>query len=261
MHLSWLDPRNLSGNDRVLDYPDLFRECGDGLLGAGLYDQALEFYLALTSTDYQLDASLHLQIGKCQLRQNQMSEAKASFLTSIQLDDANVEARVQLAKLHEILNEKEEAFVYLNEVMKLKRAENRQHDNYRRGEVDSPTGHTFMPARTTPRPNYTTSRLMSKEEQAREEVLKNERVQELYKIMCLEQDGMRSGDYDCSRRWMEAAGTVIDDFRSVKDFYPWDKYVHFLGYSRPTGPGQSSAGTELLDDELVHMATRLTDRK
>jgi general transcription factor 3C polypeptide 3 (transcription factor C subunit 4) len=56
---------------------------------------------------------------------------------------------------------------------------------------------------------------------------------------------------------MEAAQDLIEDFRSFKTFYPWDKYVHFLGY-----PGaaqtQAQTGATPLDADLAAMADRLS---
>jgi general transcription factor 3C polypeptide 3 (transcription factor C subunit 4) len=38
-------------------------------------------------------------------------------------------------------------------------------------------------------------------------------------------------DETTTRAWMDAAKDLVDAFRSFKDFYPWDQYLNFLGYS------------------------------
>ena len=38
-----------------------------------------------------------------------------------------------------------------------------------------------------------------------------------------------AGDAEAAAEWMEAAKELINDFRSFREFYTWDKYVQFLG--------------------------------
>src|SRR5690606_8954150 len=40
--------------------------------------------------------------------------------------------------------------------------------------------------------------------------------------------------------WMKAAKHLIDDFRSYKQFYPWEKYIKFLGYGANNVQGQAA---------------------
>jgi general transcription factor 3C polypeptide 3 (transcription factor C subunit 4) len=46
--------------------------------------------------------------------------------------------------------------------------------------------------------------------------------------------------------WMQSSRELIDDFRSLKKFYSWDKYLRFLGprssLQPPAGPGESELG-------------------
>jgi general transcription factor 3C polypeptide 3 (transcription factor C subunit 4) len=53
---------------------------------------------------------------------------------------------------------------------------------------------------------------------------------------------------------MKAAKDLIDDFRSYKDFYPWDKYIKYLGYG---GNVLGSAATPARNTKLAAMAERL----
>ncbi|EFX00630.1 sam domain containing protein [Grosmannia clavigera kw1407] len=74
------------------------------------------------------------------------------------------------------------------------------------------------------------------------------------------------GDAAATARWMEAAQELIDDFRSFREFYTWDKYVQFLGYNNflqdregeggGGGGGIMPAGTDTGSD-LTALAERL----
>lgn len=41
---------------------------------------------------------------------------------------------------------------------------------------------------------------------------------------------MRAGDEEARLEWMDLAKELIAEFRRQKVFYPWDKYIRFLGY-------------------------------
>jgi len=54
---------------------------------------------------------------------------------------------------------------------------------------------------------------------------------------------------------MATSKELADDFRSLKRFYTWDKYLRFLG---PRGPPQHPGAGEPQDSELMQMYERLT---
>ncbi|KAL3959063.1 hypothetical protein ACCO45_007225 [Purpureocillium lilacinum] len=54
---------------------------------------------------------------------------------------------------------------------------------------------------------------------------------------------------------MATSKELVDDFRSLKRFYTWDKYLRFLG---PRGPPQHPGAGEPQDSELMQMYERLT---
>jgi general transcription factor 3C polypeptide 3 (transcription factor C subunit 4) len=242
-HLRWLEPENLSDGGKVIDYPDLFREAGDCLQEFGFHQQALTFYEALHRLRVQTDPSLFLQMGKCYLSQKLNTQAEEFFQAAIHLDENNIDARVQLAKMYEDLNEQEQAFIYVSEIMKIRRARDLEQRN------DA--------SKTMRNTHYNTQRLVDPAERQRQESLRAERLQEQYTVMRLEQSGMRARREGPTLAWMEAAQDLIEDFRSFKTFYPWDKYVHFLGY---TGSAQAQAhtGATPLDADLAAMADRLS---
>jgi general transcription factor 3C polypeptide 3 (transcription factor C subunit 4) len=247
--------------DRVLDYPDLYHEAADSLYQAGLQEDALIFYRALKAVSSQEDADLYLQMGKCYLNGKRNREAEECFQQAITLDQDNIDARVYLAKLYEELNEQEQAFIYVNEIMNLRRLQKSKRRQQQLLEDITQGNDTLMPPLARAKSYYKPKRVINAEERQRQENATAERLQEQYSVMRLERDAMRAGDERSTIAWMEAAADLIDDFRGFKTFYPWDKYVRFLGYTAGPARGQPQTGATPLDADLEEMANRISSSK
>jgi general transcription factor 3C polypeptide 3 (transcription factor C subunit 4) len=89
---------------------------------------------------------------------------------------------------------------------------------------------------------------------------------------------MAEGDLDVEDEWMAAAGDLVQDFRSFRNFYPWDKYLSYMGFGSffkenkrpdPANGGEPQAGERTREgtraetvapqgqEELAAMADRL----
>lgn len=237
----------------VVDYPQLVRQVADALFEASLYQRALEFYQPLELLPEQVDASLHVQMGKCYLGLKSNNQAEECFQTAIQVDDTEIEARMQLARLYEELNEQQQAFIFVNEVISLRRYKRPPATPPGLNAEELPEVQPLMSS-TVPRALYMPRRLADPAERRKEEQARAEQLQTQYSIMRKEHDKMRAGNTTSLDLWMEAAKELIDDFRGFKTFYPWDKYVRFLGY---TGDARLQAETAL-DTDLTAMADRLS---
>lgn len=262
-HLDWLDPENNTQENFVEHYEDLYRDAADSLQQAGLYSESLKFYQALLKAGHDRDATLHLEIGKCYLRTGQDREAEESFQTTIHLDRDNIDARVELARMYEDLDDQEQAFIYVNDLIRLRREQSNRKKKNEEEEEEDPVvdDDAFMPAvaRRT-RSYYQTKRLMNKEERRRKEAETAERLLEKYSVMRLERIGMRDHDPRATKAWMEAALEMVEDFRGFKQFYSTEKYVRFLGYNG-AGREQPLTGATPLDNDLAEMAKRISSRK
>jgi general transcription factor 3C polypeptide 3 (transcription factor C subunit 4) len=212
----------------------------------------------LKDVSNQEDASLHLQMGKCYLNGKHNREAEESFQMAITVDQDNIDARVQLAKMYEDLDEQEQAFIYVNEIMNLRRVQSSK-NKQRQLSGDMPASNdTLMPPTARPKSYYKPKRLINAEERQRQESATADRLQEQYSVMRLERSGMRIGEAGPTMAWMEAAADLIEDFRGFKTFYPWDKYVRFLGYTAGAARDQPQTGATPLDSDLVEMANRIS---
>ena len=206
----------------------------------------------------QEDPSLHLQMGKCYLREGQAREAEGSFQTTILLDQDNIEARVELARMYEDLDDQEQAFIYVNDLIRLRREQSSRKRQSEEDENSAVDNDAFMPTAARRKSYYQSKRLMNKEERRRQEAATAERLLEQYSLMRLERNGMRAGDQRATTAWMNAAADMIEDFRGFKQFYSIEKYVRFLGYNTGTGREQPLTGATPLDADLAEMASRIS---
>lgn len=209
----------------------------------------------------QEDPSLHLQIGKCYLRGGHEREAEESFQTTILLDQDNIEARVELARMYEDLDDQEQAFIYVNDLIRLRREQSSRKRQSEEDENNAFDNDVLMPTAVRRKSYYQSKRLMNKEERRKQEAETAERLLEQYSLMRLERNGMRAGDPRATKAWMDAAADMIEDFRSFKQFYSSEKYMRFLGYTTGTGREQPLTGATPLDTDLAEMASRISSRR
>jgi general transcription factor 3C polypeptide 3 (transcription factor C subunit 4) len=248
-----------------LEYSDLYLQIAPKLYEAGLYQDALAFYLALSQHPSLVSPSLYIEMGKSYLEVGLNVKAEDSFQMAIRLDDDNVEARMELAKMYERVGEQEQAFIYVNEVMSIKRSQNTRlrpgpKPGRVRPNIDSPRQEPSVPepdpsimATRVPR-THKTHRLADPAEKQREENARTEQLQTQYYTMRMAHEKMLDGEPQATEDWMDAARDLTDDFRSFKAFYPWDKYVKFLGYTT----GSRAQAETTLDSDITAMAERLS---
>ena len=220
----------------VSENPHLFRLIADALFTTGHYRDALDFYQPLKDNSEQPQVLLILQIGRCFLRDGCDQQAEECFLAAIGLDREDIEAQWELTQLYEKLGKTEKAFEYFSETLLL-----RNNQKPRRRPNAQKVGKTGD-GKTA--------------QQAEKQVTleaKAEHLRKQYLVIQNERDGMRSGNTSSIHAWVEAARDLTDDFRSLRAFYPLDKYVKFL-----SSWGESHEHDEALDQDLAAMAERLT---
>ncbi|KAI5299132.1 transcription factor TFIIIC subunit tfc4, partial [Ascosphaera pollenicola] len=118
-HFSWLEPKDTSSTTCVEDYNDLFREAGDALRDVGLWREALHFYQPLQHIPHCADTDLFVSMAKCYAGEGDPEAAENCYLTVVEYDENNVEARAGLAKFYDRLKMTEQALKFANEVIEL----------------------------------------------------------------------------------------------------------------------------------------------
>lgn len=251
-HLHWLPATE--GQDNFLihgcfqDSPFVIKELADQLFESRRVTTALDFYNFYGRLNGAFDSETLVQIGKCYLELQDQATAEEMLIKAIEDDDDNIDARYELAQMYEMAQEHEEAFLLANEALQL------QHDRRQdEGDKEYEDDEEEEPAVAKERKKRAFRKKYKRQKKAKVDRPKRVKRQyvrrmagkakrELYEHNVTEsfrskyqraqdlREGMASGDKEAQDEWMAAAQDLVDDFRSFKEFYPWDKYLSFMGY-------------------------------
>ncbi|KAF4625560.1 hypothetical protein G7Y89_g12606 [Cudoniella acicularis] len=262
-HFEWHDPFSKSGKKSVCGNTYLCRQVAEHLHEAGLFQQALTFYQSLKEIPEENSDLLQIQMAKCFLAQHLEQEAEKCFLEAIELNSFDTDARTHLAKLYENQGESQKAFNLVVETMALKKQQNPpipEKRAKRQAEAGNISLHKTDPVPTRERAIAIMPRLPMLRKPARlmngdavDPHSKTIHLQTQYYTLGKARDGMRKGDAESTRVWMNAARDLTDDFRSVRTLYPWDKVGCFKGYSEV-----ERSEAQALDSDLTEMSERLS---
>lgn len=241
-----------------------------------MFEDALRYYIPIQQTGEYADVSFFMSIGDCYMRLNRLEDAENCYLTVTEHDARNVESRVQLAKLYESIGMTEHAFKYVNEAVLLERQETRRG---RRGK-DTRLDHLAREFRSAelapeaarfpaiaqhlddvPAATLTTGAAAGLDRHRAQETEseRTENVQFLHSKMLQLQPKIKEDNVEAIEDWLDIADALLHDFRSNRIFYPVQRSVVFLGYSREA---QKSAGrykSRAFMDEMREMAGRLQE--
>ncbi|KAL1970571.1 hypothetical protein VTN77DRAFT_4215 [Rasamsonia byssochlamydoides] len=270
-HFEWLNPEDSSPGAKVYDYGDLFREAADALKGAGLFEDALRYYTPLQVTDEYADVSFFMAMGECAMFCGKAEEAESCYLTVAEHDPTNLEVRVRLAKLYEENKMHEEALKYVNQAVLLGREETSRRRRRKDTRIEQlarefrggagafrsiapkPPSDTAVAALTT----AATARNRVAQEEI--EADRSEQIRYLYSKMMELRPAMREGNAEATEDWLDIADALLRDFRSNRVFYPLQRNMVFLGYSREAQRKAGKHRNKTLMDEMQEMAGRLQE--
>ena len=185
------------------------------------YEQALIYYQLLRHYPDHEDLQLLLDRGECFVKLHRYQDAEECLQSAIKIDATNQAALLDLIKVYEALEKPKLALQHVNEVMRLQKIQQIAPTNLTATDRRT-SGHRSDPSKT--RKGRDAGHRISAE------LAQAERLQNQYFCLRENRDKMRNGDPVATGLWMEAASILTDDFRSFKTFYPWDKYLRFLGY-------------------------------
>lgn len=274
---------------------------------------ALRFYEPLREPDL-LEAESLVRAGRCYLDAGDKRQAEECFMAAIDQDESNSEARVdaryELAKMYEAARAEREAYILVNEAIRLQEASEQAREQARKDEenqgedidedreadndlallatalgsstakdtavkqkqakrplkpkVDKPKpkAKAKEPKERKPKaqPDIATRRrkLFARTEELQlEEKIRADALAEAWKVV---RDSRASTDDDAvgpSIAFMSAARNLVDDFRSYRDFYTWDKYLAHLGIHQAREKLEARKGNR----NLLAMADRLSHSK
>ncbi|GKU01821.1 unnamed protein product [Fusarium langsethiae] len=243
-HLWWFDPESVITRDFANEFPFLTFDLAEELAHRGHTPLAISYYHILRDLPGDADATILLQLGRCHSAIGENATAEEYFLAAIDADEDNIDARIELANMYEKAREEEEALILAAEAMALREIRDRDHNN--ESGQDSSTA-TEQPSRRAPRKaqavprrtdafgkrlitrRYRPKRLAGAEKRRQEEQARAVKLAEQYEIVQDLRRKIKEGCQDLIPDWMASSKELVDDFRSIKKFYTWDKYLHFLG--------------------------------
>lgn len=230
-------------------------------MDAGLFQNALSFYQWVKRVPGQATAFLYIRMAKCFQASGLDFKAEECYQTAIQIDGNNIEARIELARIYEALNQQEQAFIFVNDAMAIQARDETQaatprkpRRRYRKKgaspvpvslKPDQPIDQSFSSSKHSR--VYKPLRLVDPAERLKEQNLRAQQLQNQYFTLRAEHEKMMAGDGASTQKWMAAAKDLTDDFRGFKTFYPFEKYKRFLGYAGESLVQASSDLTELAD--------------
>ncbi|KAK7733961.1 transcription factor TFIIIC subunit tfc4 [Cytospora paraplurivora] len=247
-HLQWLSPQDADVYDFFMDTPFVIKDLANQLFESRRITTALEFYDLYRRLTGEPDPEILVQQGKCYLEMEDQATAEECFIAAIEIDDDNIEARYELAQMYETAQEQEEAFLLVNEALQLEqeqRLEKGEHgDDDGGGSGKDQTAakarqkrrvrQKVLKDKAKARPKRArrvyVRRMANKAQREKYEESVTNNFKEKYQRVLELREQVASGDKAAEEEWMAAAQDLVDDFRSFKEFYPWDKYLSFMGY-------------------------------
>ena len=275
-HFEWLNPDDTSEHARLYDYGDLFREAADALKEVGLFEDALRFYLPLQQTSEYADVGFFMAMGDCFKVLGKLEDAENCYLTVAEHDPRHIESRVQLAKLYESIGMSEEALKYVNEAVLLGRQENRSNRRrkdtrleqlameFKAADVAREEAALSSIAPQPPSTDLSTAALttsaapVEKDFEVDEEQ-RTENVQYLYAKLLQLLPQVKEGSTEATEDWLDIADALLREFRSNRVFYPIQRNITFLGYSREAQKRAGRHKGRNFIDEMQEMAGRLQE--
>ncbi|KAI0391317.1 hypothetical protein F5Y17DRAFT_441000 [Xylariaceae sp. FL0594] len=125
-HVDFFDPEGPEGAQRMANEPHLVAEIASALYEADIRTKALRFFEPLLSIPDVLDSAALLAAGRCYLDAGDKRQAEECFGAAIDADESNdeasIDARYELAKMYEAAREEQEAYILVNEALRLQQA-------------------------------------------------------------------------------------------------------------------------------------------
>lgn len=267
-HLEFLDPADI-GDEDDSQQSELFLEVASTLYETKRLAKALPFYEPLRRQEDLLDALSLYRAGKCYLEIEDRRQAEECFTAALDFDetpsDVRINARYELARMYEAARKNEEALYLLEEAMGIEREQKevsggsgaepaRREARPRiirnlapKPVLDKPPVEPRAPrerkAPAPKKPRQPGEKKPPRERMSRprpllfaldedrklEEERRSAYLAERWRVIHEQKDESEDGP---GAAWMAAAKILVDDFRSFKAFYPWDRYLAQMGLKK-----------------------------
>lgn len=267
-----LDPTEHHTRDFVADFPYLVFDIATELARQDHPAFAAKYLEVLREVSGDPDAAILLQLGRCYLVSGQQPAAEECFLSAIEVDPDSIDSRIELANMYEKAREDEEALILAAEAMALRgaqeddfnsdlvsrgRAQSHRRAQRRHDNLIDPALRSRASRRPVIPRRYRPKRLGAPDQRRQEEQAHAVKLSRQYDTVRDLKQQIQEGREDLMDAWMQSSQELVDDFRSLKQFYSWDKYLQFLGSKGSLQQlDQGQAGSQ-----LFQMYERLTRSK
>ncbi|EXK37813.1 hypothetical protein FOMG_08377 [Fusarium oxysporum f. sp. melonis 26406] len=241
-HLLWFEPESILTREFAGDFPFLTFDLAEELAHRGHTPLAISYYQILRDLPGDADATILLQLGRCYSAVGETATAEEYFLAAIDADEDNIDARIELANMYEKAREEEEALILAAEAMALRQARDQNLEGHQDSitDLEQPSRRAPRRAQAVPRRTdafgkrliprrYRPKRLAGADKRRQEEQARAMKLTEQYEIVQDLRKKIKEGQHNLIPTWMASSKELVDEFRSIKKFYTWDKYLHFLG--------------------------------
>lgn len=237
----------------VAEFPFLAYDLADELFRCEQLPLAIKYYELLRQMP-DADSTVLVQLGRCYQASGEHAVAEECFLAAIDADEDSIDARFELANMYEKVREEEEALILAAEAMALREARDgnytgnlnlevhsssharagTEHHATRRRDAAIRRANTIRRSGTgtekhvLPR-RYRPKRLAGPDKRQQDEQARAVKLSHQYEVVRELKQQISAGCSDLIPSWMASSKELIDDFRSLKKFYTWDKYLRFLG--------------------------------
>ena len=270
--MSWLEAAENVARDFTIELPFLAYDIASELARRKYPEAASRYFEVLRDVGSEPDAAILLELGRCYIEQGQQSAAEECFLGAIEADPDGIEPRIELANMYEKAQEGEEALILAAEAMTLRGVQDRpgEHHSHETPRARRPTrdrGHntditsdhhqrnvTARARRSVIPKRHRPKRLGAPEQRRKEEKAHAIKLSREYQEVCELKGRISNGDHSLIRTWLQSSRELLEDFRSLKQFYSRDKYLEYLssrGSLQLVGQGERG-------HELLQMYERLT---
>lgn len=219
-----LDPEDITGDGKVQDYPDLFRDVADVLFSHNLHTEALRYYKPLYLVDGFVDAVVLDNMAVCYKYLNLRREAEECYLKMIKTGQRTQVARVQLMSMAEEDGSTQRTQSLIKAAAKDTGTETIHSESAQSLlETDAELlaeGYGIL--KPTVRREYTDRQALRLKEiqQLEYDEMMHRKFIHLQDLT----DGARAALSDSRTIWLKLADELIQDFSRHKPFYPADKF-------------------------------------
>lgn len=223
-HFELLEPGDSSTGAPLYNYPDLFRDVAMAWRDTGYYDKALTYYLPLEQMPTFVNPSDYAGMAFCYNNIGLSREAEACHRTirNLEIDSRNAynyssPRATTTAMAGDTTTDTVNGAVSSN--AQVRRDESNVPESRALAEITNPQATSAM---LIPRSSKHLSKHRTSERKLKAQI-HEERMRDLYGRTQELLVRARSGDVQALVPWMAATHELVDDFRSHRGFYPYDR--------------------------------------